>query len=142
MKSVAVAVVAGLALAGCVGVRQEDQAAWRGRPLSDLELHPVFNTMRVVKTQASDGTQIWNYVNGAAVSRCSGDGFGTVFRGTLTTAQYSEFTSCMARVAACNNIFYVKGGRVLDYVPVGSGGAVCYTDDRTRPGFRGATNFV
>lgn len=129
----------GFGLAGCQSVRVEDTAAWEGRPVSDLELHPVFATMRLVKTVASDGTELRNYVNGGNASSCSSD--ASIFATTVSSAVYSDFTNCMSRFAACNNIFYVKSGRVLSYVPTGSGGARCYTDERTRPGFRGATNF-
>jgi len=121
-------------------VREEDQAAWRGRPVSDLQLHPVFATMKLIRTSADDGTELWNFVNARQVATCSADGM--LISGYLSTSQYSQFTSCMSSQAACNNIFYVKAGRVLDYVPTGSGGGRCYTDDRTRPGFRGATNFL
>jgi hypothetical protein len=30
---------------------------------------------------------------------------------------------------------------VTQYVPIGTGGAHCYTDDRVRPNFHGPTNF-
>ena len=30
----------------------------------------------------------------------------------------------------------------MAYTPVGTGGARCYTDERARPNFRGATNFI
>jgi hypothetical protein len=39
----------------------------------------------------------------------------------------------------CNNLFYIKDGRVLRYTPVGSGGARCFTDERMRPGFQRAS---
>jgi hypothetical protein len=40
-----------------------------------------------------------------------------------------------------NDIVHSKGGVVQSYTPIGSGGARCYSDDRTRPGFSGATSF-
>ena len=46
-------------------VRQADLDAWVGQPVVALEVHPIFLTVPVVKTQASDGTEIWNYVNGS-----------------------------------------------------------------------------
>lgn len=139
MKAVVICMITAV-LGGCMTVREEDQAAWRGRPVSELQLHPVFATMKLVRTRADDGTELWNFVNGRQVSSCSGDGL--IFGGYLSTVQYAQFTSCMSGHAACNNLFYVKGGRVLDYVPTGSGGMRCYTDERTQPGFRGATNFT
>ena len=139
-KITAIACVSGLLLAGCLSVRPEDQAAWVGAPVTALDKHPVFLTMPVVKTRASDGTEIRNYVNGRNVGLCSGG--GSLFRGTIDFASYNNFSSCMAGFAACNNIFYIKNGRVEAYTPVGSGGAQCYTDERARPNFRGTTNFL
>lgn len=128
-----------LLVAACATVRDQDLAAWEGRPVSDLEKHPVFLTMRLVRTQASDGTQIWNYVNARNVGSCSSG--GGIFAATVDYATYNRFTSCMSGVAACNNIFYVKDGIVERYTPVGSGGMHCYTDDRMRPGYTGSTNY-
>lgn len=127
-----------LTLASCV-VRPEDQAAWVGVPVVNLDKHPVFLTMPVVKTKASDGTEIRNYVNGRNIGSCTGG--GSVFAGTIDFASYNSFSSCMSSFAACNNIFYIKNGRVEAYTPIGSGGARCYTDERTQPSFRGATDF-
>lgn len=127
-----------LALTACAGVRPEDTAAWVGQPVSALEQQPVFLTMHLVKTRTSDGTEIWDYVNGAAVSSCSGNG---QISGDVSMATFNSFSSCMARVASCNNLFYVKDGRVERYVPVGTGGARCYTNDAVRPGFAGPVNY-
>ena len=95
--------------------------------------------MPLVKTRTSDGTEIWNYVNGANVASCSSG--GSLYGMTVNYAVYNGFTSCMQRVAACNNIFYVKNGTVEQYTPVGTGGMRCYTDRRLQPGFSGATNY-
>lgn len=135
------AVLAILFLQACgasLEVRPEDQAAWVGVRVAELEKHPVFITMPVVKTQASDGTEIRNYVNGRNISACSGG--GSVFVGTIDFASYNNFASCMSRFFACNNIFHIRDGAVESYTPIGSGGARCFTDARLRPGFRGSTN--
>lgn len=140
MNNVRLALVSLLSLmtASCA-VRPEDQAAWLGAPVSALDKHPVFLTMPVVKTVAADGTEIRNYVNGRNFSACSGG--GSAFSGTINFASYNAFSTCMSNFAACNNIFYIKNNKVEAYTPIGSGGARCYTDERTQPGFRGATNF-
>jgi hypothetical protein len=132
------AALAVLALAGCAGVRQEDLKAWEGAPVSELDTHPLFLTMQLVRTVTPDGTEIRNYVNGRNISSCSGG--GSVFRGTVSAATYSDFTNCMQAFAACNNIFYVKNGVVTAYTPIGTKGMRCYTNEATRPGFRGAVN--
>lgn len=127
-----------LSLLGCATVRQVDLDAWVGQPVVALETHPIFVSMPVVKTVASDGTEIWNYVNGASVGQCSGG--GTIWGAKVSYATYSQFASCMQRLAACNNIFYVRESRVVRYTPVGTGGGRCFTDERVQPQFRGATN--
>jgi hypothetical protein len=126
-------------LTSCMSVRQADLDTWVGQPVAVLEKHPVFLTMPVVRTVASDGTEIRNYVNGRNVGQCSGG--GSIFGSSVDFATYSRFTQCMQSFAACNNIFYVKSGQITKYVPIGSGGARCYTDERTRPNFQAPTNF-
>ena len=100
--------------------------------------HPIFMTMPVVRTVASDGTEIRRYVNGGNVSSCSGG--GAVFKGAIDRATYDSFSSCMQTFAACNNIFYIKNGYVQQYTAIGTGGAQCMTMESLRPGFRGAAN--
>ena len=122
-----------------MGVREGDLEAWVGVPASELDRHPFFITVPLVKTMTPDGTEIRNYVNGRNFASCTNT--GAVFGGTISFASYNSFTSCMANFAACNNIFYIKQSKVEAYVPVGTGGLRCYTDARLRPGFRAATNF-
>jgi hypothetical protein len=137
MKSTIAIGLAALGLAACAGVREQDTAAWPGQPVAALEQHPIFVTMPVVKTQTSDGTEIWNYVNGRTIGGCTGSGVLTGVGGFVTG---TAFQSCMAQQAACNNLFYIKDGVVLRYAPVGSGGIRCYTHDFARPG-AAATNY-
>ena len=94
--------------------------------------------MALVRTRTSDGVEIRNYVNSRGATSCSGG--GVVFRDVLHSAEYNSFTNCMQNVLACNNLFYISNG-VTKYVPIGSGGAQCYTDERLRPGFSAPTNF-
>jgi hypothetical protein len=135
------AIVSAVAVAGCATptrvVRQPDLDAWVGRPVSDLDKHPIFLTMRVVKTRAADGTEIRNYVNGSSASSCSTLGSANAY---LNTADYDSFTNCMQTFEACNNVFYINKGVISRYTPIGTSGAHCYTDDRSRPDFAGATN--
>ena len=126
------------AVLGCATVRQADLDAWVGQPVAALETHPIFLSIPVVKTQASDGTQIWNYVNGANLGQCSGG--GNIFGATLDYATYSRFSTCIQRFAACNNIFFIRDGRVVKYTPIGTGGMRCYTTEQLQPGFSGSTN--
>jgi hypothetical protein len=129
--SAGVAVVLG-ALACCATVHQEDLDAWAGAPVISLDKHPVFLTLPVVRTMAADGTEIRNYVDGHNIESCAGD--GSIFRAAVPFTTYSGFSHCVQSFVACNNIFYIKGGVVTQYTPVGSGGARCATDERLRPG--------
>ena len=126
------------AIVACATVRQEDLDAWVDQPIAALETHPIFVTIPVVKTMASDGTEIWNYVNGANLGQCSGG--GTIWGKQLNNTSYSQFASCVQRFAACNNIFYIRDGKVQRYTPVGTGGASCFTTAQLQPQFRGSTN--
>lgn len=137
-KTTFLAAITAVVIAGCATVRQADLDAWVGQPVAALETHPIFLTVPVVKTQASDGTEIWNYVNGRNIAQCSGG--GSVYGKKISRASYDAFSSCIQSFAACNNIFYIKDGVVLRYAPVGTGGARCFTDERLHPGFRAATN--
>lgn len=120
-----------VALMGCVN--QADLDSWNGQPSYLLDRHPVFLTMQLVRTMTPDGIEVRNYVNGGNISRCGGG--GAVYGSDTVT--YSQFSSCVQSFAACNNIFYIRAGTVLQYTPVGSGGARCYTDSSLRPGMSG-----
>src|SRR6266545_2890104 len=121
--TLAALLVPSLMTVGCATVRQADLDAWVGQPVLALETHPIFLTIPVVKTQASDGTEIWNYVNGANLGQCSGG--GSIFGSRVDYATYSKFSTCVQRFAACNNIFFMRDGKVVRYTPVGTGGAHC-----------------
>lgn len=116
---------------GCATVRQEDLDSWVGQPVSALEVHPVFLTVPVVKTRTSDGTQIWNYVNGRNISQCSNG--GAIYGQFVSFAAYNSFSSCVSNFAACNNIFYIKDNTIVRYTPVGTGGIRCYTTKELQP---------
>ncbi len=130
-----------LLLGGCaifLHVRQVDLDAWVGQPVSALEKHPFFVTRPVVRTRTSDGTEIWNYVNGKNIGTCSVS--GSLYGGLVDYATYSSFSQCMQTVAACNNLFYIKNGIVLRYLPVGTGGMWCYTTQALQPNQAGPMN--
>ncbi|HLK83127.1 MAG TPA: hypothetical protein VKT99_16760 [Xanthobacteraceae bacterium] len=121
-------------------VRDEDLQAWVGHPVVELERHPVFATLPLVRTQTSDGAEIRNYLNARTAISCSGG--GAVFGGVISSTSYNTFTNCMQQVPACNNLFYVKNGIVVQYTPIGTGGAHCYTDEKLRPGFAGPADIL
>jgi len=125
-------------LSGCASVHQEDLDSWKGRPVSDIEKHPIFVTLQSVRTVASDGTEIRDYVNGRNVAQCSSG--GSVFAGTVNAATYSAFMNCSQGLQACHSIFTIKNGIVESVSAVGTGGARCYSNESMRPGFSGSVN--
>ena len=63
-KTAHVLTLVSLLLPGCATVRHEDLAAWRGRPVAELDRHPVFATLRLTKTYAADGTELRERLRG------------------------------------------------------------------------------
>ena len=103
-------------------VRQSDLEAWKGVPVEALDTHSFFLTVPMVKTVTESGVEIRDYVNKGGVSRCSQFG-------TLSYGNFNSFQNCSAQIAGCDNIFYIRDGKVLEYKPVGQ----CYTDNTVRP---------
>ena len=129
MKHLVVFLLALIAIGACV--REQDLAAWRGVPVSALDRHPFFLTLPVEVRRLPDGTEIRNYVNGGNLASCFGNASGNAYGSRTTYVTGSSF--CSSRFAVCNNIFYIKNGRVQSYVPTPSGGARCMTDGRVTP---------
>ena len=89
-----------------------------------VDTHTLFLTMPVFKTISSEGIEIRNYVNSAEVANCFSNGIAN-----KRFTNYTTFTTCSNNKIACNNIFFIKNGKVIDYKPTGS----CYTDDTVKP---------
>lgn len=107
-----------LAVTGCM-VREEDLDSWVGQPVTMLDTHPLFVTVPMTKTIAADGTEVRNYRNGKSVKNCN----------LNPNNPYVTTISCFANDIVCNNIFYIRNGRVLRYAPTGR----CYTDASVQP---------
>lgn len=139
MRIVGFALACAALVAGCASVHQEDLDAWKGRPVSDLDKHPLtLVASNVVRVVTADGTEMRDYVNGQNVAQCSSG--GSVFRGTVNMASYNGFMSCMQRFQACHSIYTIKDGVVQSVSAIGTGGARCYTNETMRPGFSGSVN--
>lgn len=108
-------VILTLALAGCV--HQSDLVSWRGAPVRELLVHPLFSTLPRNVQALGEGEELWTYSNcGSAPVVCS-PVFGTVI--------------CNGGGAACcHNQFIVKGPVVEAYRVAGR----CRTDCSVRPG--------
>lgn len=119
-----------LLFAGCV-VRPSDLDAWRNVPVEALDTHSFFITVPMIKTMTESGIEIRDYVNKDNVGRCFGNAQGTSTYGGkyVSYANYNAFATCSSSMVGCDNIFYIRDGKVLEYKPVGR----CYTDDTVRP---------
>jgi hypothetical protein len=115
-----------LGVTGCV-VRQQDLDSWVGMPVEALDTHSLFITVPMHKTISASGLEIRNYANGKDVSSCSSN-YNTYGSAVSMTA----FTTCSSNRIICNNIFYIRDGKVLEYAPTGR----CYTDNSVRPQLR------
>ena len=99
-----------ISLLGCAGVREEDTRAWENASVEALDLHPLFLTMQMRRTFSEGGVEIRVYSNKVNMMDC-------------------DFGLCVSKNVGCDNIFYIKDGRVLRYLPVGR----CYTNPSLQP---------
>jgi hypothetical protein len=115
----------GAVLAACVSV--EDTNAWAGVPVLALDTHSFFATLPMYSTVTDSGVEIRNYPNKIMRGSCFGSGFasGTVFN----TVQWNTVRNCTAQERGCDNLFYIRNGRVIEYRPVGQ----CRTAAFLRP---------
>ncbi len=113
-------------LSACATVRQQDLDAWVGMPVEALDTQTFFITVPMYKTFTESGLEIRNYANGRVVATCLGN-MGGFINGNLVTA--TSFSTCSNRGVVCNNIFYIKNGKVLEYAPTGR----CYTKSFVQP---------
>lgn len=113
-------------VAGCATVRQQDLDAWVGVPVEALDTHSFFITVPMNRSITSTGIEVRNYSNGKSVSNC----FTNASAGKYgNKASGSAFTTCSSDDIVCNNIFYIKDGKVIEYAPTGR----CMTDERVQP---------
>jgi hypothetical protein len=75
----------------------------------------------MIRTISASGVEIRNYANGTDVARCT-----TNFTPYLNN---SAFTNCSSGRVVCNNIFYIKDGKVIEYAPRGR----CFTNSSVQP---------
>lgn len=119
---------AAIAVSACSGlmVRQQDLDAWVGMPVEALDTHSLFLTVPMVRTKTESGIEIRNYANGRNFGSCSGFGSANA-AGSWVNA--NAFSNCSSGWVGCNNIFYIKDGKVIEYAPTGR----CYTNETVQP---------
>jgi hypothetical protein len=114
-------------LTGCASVRQQDLDAWVGVPVEALDTHSVFLTFPMYKSITESGIEVRNYANGKDVAQCFSNA-GAAY-GQAKYVNATVFSTCSSNRIVCNNIFYIKDGKVLEYAPTGR----CYTDETAQP---------
>jgi len=109
-----------LFLNGCASmtVRQEDINAWVGVSVERLDTHSLFLTLPVAKTITDSGVEVRVYSNKQNFSSCfdSGNIDGKTYS---NDASFSAIQNCSSQLRGCDNIFYIKDKKVLEYKPVG-----------------------
>ena len=105
--------VALVILAGCRTVQQHDLDAWVGMPVEALDTHTFFVSLPMYRSITAGGIEVRNYTNTQERTRCTG-----------TTTM-----TCTSVRDGCNNIFYIKDGKVIEYVPTGR----CFTNESMQP---------
>lgn len=78
------------------------------------------------RTVTDNGIEIRNYANGVDVANCFGTAGASRSRNFINA---NAFTTCSSGRIVCNNIFYIKDGKVIEYAPTGR----CYTDETVQP---------
>jgi hypothetical protein len=126
-KLTAIAVVATM-LAGCATVRQPDLDAWVGMPVEALDTHTFFITLPMSKRTTASGIEVRNYANTATVTDCDETVFATANKGGKSGTAFGS-TECTSTKTGCNNIFYIKDSKIIEYAPTGR----CMTNDSLRP---------
>lgn len=111
---------------GCATVRQQDLDTWIGMPIEALETHSFFVTVPLYKTKTESGIEVWNYANGAEVASCFRNAYA---RGGSSYVNVNSFSTCSSNRVVCNNLFYIKDKKVLEYKPSGR----CFTDETVQP---------
>ena len=121
-------------LSGCAmlkTVRQSDLDAWKGMPVEALDMHSLFSTVPMFKTVTDSGVEIRDYANKRNIGGCVANGYGTntANTSTMSYSNFNAFKTCSSQMVGCDNLFYIKDGKILEYKPVGR----CYTDESVRP---------
>ena len=115
---------------GCAGmtVRQEDLDSWVGVSVEELDTHSFFLTVPVSKTITDSGVEIRVYSNKQNISSCfdTGNIDGKAYS---NDANFTAIQNCSSQLVGCDNIFYIKDKKVIEYKPVGR----CMTDATLQP---------
>ena len=107
-------------------VQSQDYSNWTGMSVEFLDDHPFFNAVPMFRTKTGSGTEIRNYAYGYDFGECFTKAGATIFGDFV---HEDEFIFCSSSRIICNNIFYIKEEKILEYAPTGR----CGSDKRVQP---------
>ena len=110
-------------------VRQQDLDAWVGVSVEALDTHAFFIKVPMFRTRTDSGTEIRNYAYGFNLGDCFGNAGA---RKVGDFVNENAFTACSSSRIVCNNLFYIKEEKVLEYAPTGR----CDTEAKLQPEVR------
>lgn len=82
---------------------------WLGKDVEELDLHPVFATLKMENRKSASGIIVRTYKN---------DSGGIDEKGRVN--QYSGEITRNSKDVSCNHVFYIKDNKITDYVRVGA----------------------
>ena len=103
-------------------VRQQDLDAWKGVSVEALDTQSFFLTLPMIKTTTESGVEIRVYPNKTMIGSC-----GRL--GTVSYSAFQSFQTCSSQLVGCDNIFYIRDKKIIEYKPVGR----CWTDESIAP---------
>jgi hypothetical protein len=104
---------------------RDDATSWQGRPVIEVETHPMFSTLPRRVQDLSDGTQLWSFTrcqNYEVPARCTAYPIGTV--------QFAQCTGGRIDRTCCIRQFRVTDMTVQGFRALGP----CVTGCQVRPG--------
>lgn len=116
-------------ISGCASkqtVREHDLNAWVGVSVEALDKHAFFMTVPMFRTKTDSGTEIRNYAYGYDFQECFSKAGASNIGDFINE---DAFITCSSSRIMCNNIFYIKQGKVLEYAPTGR----CDTNEKLYP---------
>ena len=107
-------------------VPQQVIDAWAGIPVNILDTHTFFKSAPMFRTKTENGTEIRNYAYGYDFQACASKA-GARHIGDFISED--TLIACSSSRIVCNNMFYIKEERVLEYAPTGR----CDSDQKIHP---------
>jgi hypothetical protein len=101
--------------------------AWVGQPVEVLDSNPSLSTLPMTTTNIAGGVEVRAYSDRRTVQDCSGSASVASVYGSKGQRP------CAHLVLGCDNLFYIRDGRVLQYVPTPVGATSCSTSELVLP---------